>query len=210
MRRGPGSSGGFSVSATICRGFAKAIMRSILGTRQRQEREPSSGPVGPEPQQYSNMPSFNRRRATLGSGWVRNPTVVDGPVQVTNSHIDLGIKQKKYTPILLSKSDYSKLPTCQSASCTAKARYALTGKDVVKCSLHRAAEHHCVYTSKITKVLCHCGTAAIYRDKCQVPLCYWHKSSTSTTKFSWERVSMHYKGKFVGCFVQEKGPEANE
>ena len=184
-------------------------MTSTPDQSQRQEEYSTPGPIALSALQLRNMPSFNRRRASLARTWVRNPTIETDSVNdesstASDSHItlEIGKSAKRVSPIYVD--DFSTLKRCGIGSCTYKATYSRRGDlDATVCSKHRGPSGTLTYAKYAFKHKCHCGARATYRDgECQVPtLCYWHRTGTSMTVYSYERHSLHHKGHFVGSYV---------
>lgn len=196
-----------------------AIMYTNIVNHQRQEEYPTPGPVGLTSQQLRELPSFNRRRAALLTSGVRDLPVVGVPVSLTSSHIAQGTNVNivlstksaiKRVRIQMLKSD-AHLPKCKIGNCNAKAHYSTGGDDVTVCATHRKAHHVRVYALTHSRHICHCGTRATYGVGSQAPkFCYWHKTPDSTTRFNFQRFSMHHRGQFVGSYVVPKDSDQSE
>lgn len=192
--------------------MSHANMSTISVNHQRQEEYPTPGPISLTSQQLRELPSFNRRRAALLSGGVRNLPVVGCPTSLTDSHIPRGNKVITAKPksaikcvrvTILDSDDH--LPRCKIGSCANKAHYSQGDKNVTVCATHRNATHVRVYALLNTRRACHCGTRATYGVPGQAPThCYWHKQSGHQTRFSFQRFSVHHRGKFVSSYTVPK------
>lgn len=179
--------------------------RSITAEPERKEGPSIPVPFGSQLLQHRNMPCFNRRRGAVGTSWVRNPTTGDSSGELTESlfaqETQTPVKSaKRVRPVIVPRKN--DLPYCGVGSCTHKASYSDGSKVPTRCSVHRRAQHVCLFSTKAWRHYCHCGAKAIYRVEGQAPTtCYWHRMHNQTPFYEFERHSIHHKGKFVGSYT---------